>query len=191
MCRRSQPTNDPLGQGFQARMPAVQTNTFCCCYCRCCCHARCVGVGRNPQKVRAWIQTVFVDKRFFSADAPLPRRSTDSTASAATAAGGLAAVGAGSSSSAASSSSSLAGGGGSMVRRSSSAREVRRCRGTCRRGTCCRGGSFCVESSLAIVNGRLLLQVRWHRSGGTGQMVLHLPCWNWAYASPCVLTLAC
>jgi hypothetical protein len=74
---------------------------------------------RNPQKTRGWIQTVFADKRFFSADAPIPRRSTDSAASAATA-GGLAAAG-GSGSGAV----SLSGSSSGSFRRSSSAREVR------------------------------------------------------------------
>eukprot|EP00878_Enallax_costatus_P030334 GHUV01033019.1.p1 GENE.GHUV01033019.1~~GHUV01033019.1.p1 ORF type:complete len:683 (+),score=318.21 GHUV01033019.1:359-2407(+) len=34
-------------------------------------------VDRNPQRVRIWIQTVFIDKRFYSADAPVPRRSQE------------------------------------------------------------------------------------------------------------------
>lgn len=34
-------------------------------------------IRRNPQRVRIWIQTVFVDKRFYNADAPIPRRSQD------------------------------------------------------------------------------------------------------------------
>lgn len=73
---------------------------------------------RNPQKTKGWIQTVFADKRFFSADAPIPRRSTDSAASSATA--GLAAAG-GSGSGAV----SLSGSSSGSFRRSSSAREVR------------------------------------------------------------------
>ncbi|WIA37933.1 hypothetical protein OEZ86_001310 [Tetradesmus obliquus] len=40
-------------------------------------------VDRNPQRIRTWIQTVFMDKRYFSADAPIPRRSADGAAAAA------------------------------------------------------------------------------------------------------------
>jgi hypothetical protein len=48
---------------------------------------------RNPQRIRTWIQTVFMDKRFFSADAPIPRRSQDGAAGASSSSssvGGLA-----------------------------------------------------------------------------------------------------
>jgi hypothetical protein len=40
-------------------------------------------LDHNPQHIRVWIQTVFVDKRFYSADAPVPRRPSDAGSSAA------------------------------------------------------------------------------------------------------------
>eukprot|EP00775_Hariotina_reticulata_P009864 gene9864-10022_t len=40
-------------------------------------------LDRNPQHIRVWIQTVFMDKRFYSADAPVPRRPSDAGSSAA------------------------------------------------------------------------------------------------------------
>lgn len=100
----------------------------CCSSCCCCCSAApscCRGTHRHcamtttnavthrvPQHVRAWINTVFAEKRFFSADAPLPqRRSSDASASA---------------SPTAASSSSLAASSGSF-RRSSYTREVGWC----------------------------------------------------------------
>lgn len=104
---------------------------------------------RNPQRTKGWIQTVFVDKRFYSADAPIPRRSTDSAASSVTggltgapASGGLA--------------PSLSSSSSSSFRRSSSTKEVG---GRCMAAP----GDLCVTSKgvrVIVTHGALPAQQR-------------------------------
>eukprot|EP00879_Flechtneria_rotunda_P032586 GHRR01035818.1.p1 GENE.GHRR01035818.1~~GHRR01035818.1.p1 ORF type:complete len:725 (+),score=359.89 GHRR01035818.1:290-2464(+) len=40
-------------------------------------------LDRNPQRIRAWVQTVFIDKKYYSADAPVPLRSSDAGSASA------------------------------------------------------------------------------------------------------------